>query len=107
MNIKLEYNQNGNFDVFIDDDRLMELVKTCSGCPEQYDLYSLLDKKIKGYFRLRWSHFRCDYPDVGGETVYESYIDNSGFSGRFNSHEERIEELTKAITEIVKKLRGE
>lgn len=105
IDVKLEYNEKGNFDVFVDGNNLMELELTCSACPEQYDLYSLLDKQIKGYFRVRWSTFTCEFPDVGGELVYESDIDEDGWSGSFNSHEQRIEELTKAIKEIIKKLR--
>lgn len=105
IDVKLEYNEKGNFDVFVDGNNLMELELTCSACPEQYELYSRLDKKIKGYFRVRWSAFTCEFPDVGGELVYKSDIDESGWSGTFNSHEQRVEELTKAIKEIIKKLR--
>ena len=105
FDVKLEYNEKGNFDVFIDGNNLMELKLTCSASPEQYELYSLLDKQIKGYFRVCWSSFTCEFPDVGGELVYDNYIDKDGWSGKFNSHEQRIEELTKAIKEIIKKLR--
>lgn len=46
------------------------LLKTCSACPEQYDVYR--GGKQIGYLRLRHGHFRADYPDCGGETVYEA-----------------------------------
>lgn len=105
IDVKLECNKNGGFDVFVGGNNLMELELTCQSCPEQYELFSLLDKKIKGYFRVRWSSFTCEFPDVGGELVYESDVDEGGWSGNFNSHEQRIEELTKAIKEIIKKLR--
>lgn len=105
IDVKLECNEKGNFDVFVDGNNLMKLELTCSACPEQYELYSLLDKKIKGYFRVRWSAFTCEFPDVDGELVYLNYIDEGGWSGTFNSPEQRIEELTKAIKEIIKKLR--
>lgn len=105
IDVKLECNENGDFDVFVDGNNLMELKLTCYASPEQYELYSLLDKQIKGYFRVRWSSFTCEFPDVGGELVYDNYIDEDGWSGRFNSHEQRIEELTKAVKEIIKKLR--
>jgi len=49
---------------------MIELVKTCSACPEQYDAY--LDGKQVGYLRLRHGHFRVDFPDVNGETIYEA-----------------------------------
>lgn len=48
----------------------LKVVLTCGACPEQYDVF-LGDLQI-GYLRLRHGHFRADYPDVGGETVYEA-----------------------------------
>lgn len=48
----------------------IELTLTCDGCPEQYDAF--LDGKQVGYLRLRHGWFRVDFPDCGGETIYES-----------------------------------
>ena len=49
---------------------MIRLVMTCGGCPEQYDAY--LDDEKVGYLRLRHGAFRVDYPDCGGETIYEA-----------------------------------
>lgn len=48
----------------------LELVKTCSACPEQYDV--LLEGDRVGYMRLRHGHFYASVPDVGGQVVYEA-----------------------------------
>lgn len=48
----------------------IELIETCGACPEQYDAF--LNGKQVGYLRLRHGHFRVDYPDCGGETIYEA-----------------------------------
>jgi hypothetical protein len=48
----------------------IELVKTCSACPEQYDAF--LNGVQVGYFRLRHGHFRVDCPNNRGETVFEA-----------------------------------
>lgn len=45
------------------------LIKTCSACPEQYDVYKGMVQI--GYLRLRHGWFYADYPDCGGETVFE------------------------------------
>lgn len=48
----------------------IELRMTCGACPEQYDAF--LDGEQVGYLRLRHGRFRVDYPDCGGETVFEA-----------------------------------
>jgi hypothetical protein len=58
---------------------------TCIACPEQYDVFDASGKQI-GYVRLRHGELRCDYPDCGGETIYE--VDPIG-DGCFDSDEER------------------
>lgn len=71
---------------------------TCGACPEQYDVYKG-DLQV-GYVRLRWGGLRCDYPDVGGETVYIHDFDD-GYKGCFDSDEERdfhLTEISKALT---------
>lgn len=54
----------------------IELVLTCTACPEQYDAY--LDGEQVGYLRLRHGEFRVDFPDVGGETIYEAHPKGDG-----------------------------
>lgn len=95
------------YKVFVDGAWLMNLCQTCSGCPEQYKLKSLLDMSQLAYMRLRWSHFRCDFKDCGGETIYDAIIDESGWSGNFHSPEEREKYLKQAIKIVLEKLRGE
>lgn len=46
------------------------VVLTCGACPEQYDVF--LGPLQIGYLRLRHGDFRADYPECGGETVYEA-----------------------------------
>lgn len=55
----------------------LKLIKTCSCCPEQYDL---VDKKGKcaAYFRLRGGYFSVECPDVGGKIVYIGHPDGDG-----------------------------
>jgi hypothetical protein len=76
-----------------------DLVRTCFACPEQYDVYDKNNNKV-GYLRLRHGEFRADYPDCGGETVYESYPDGDGIFEEY----ERMYELTKALESIHAKL---
>lgn len=78
-------------------------VMTCEACPEQYDVYNVNDlENIVGYVRLRHGYLRADYPDCGGETIYEADIDGPG--GTFNNEEERIAHLTLIKLEIEKRL---
>lgn len=52
------------------------LVETCGACPEQYEAF-IADKQV-GYLRLRHGHFRVDFPDCGGETIYSAYPAGDG-----------------------------
>jgi hypothetical protein len=63
----------------------LRFVMTCIACPEQYDVFDSSGKQV-GYVRLRHGELRCDYPDYGGETIYE--VDPIG-DGCFDSDEER------------------
>jgi hypothetical protein len=67
---------------------------TCLACPEQYDAY--LDGEQVGYLRLRHGEFRVDFPDVGGETIYEA---QPGGDGCFLEDEREfyLDEARKAI----------
>ena len=76
-----------------------KLVCTCGACPEQYDVFNAEGRQV-GYLRLRHGHFRADYPDVGGETVYEA--DTKG-DGIFDD-DERMDQLKSALRAIKKRL---
>lgn len=81
---------------------------TCGVCPEQYDVFDD-NGKIVGYVRLRWGGLRCDYPDYGGETIYYTEI-GDGWTGCFESEEQRMEHLNniadKIIDKIIDKMNG-
>ena len=71
---------------------------TCGACPEQYDVYKG-DLQV-GYVRLRFGGLRCDYTEVGGETIYTHIFDDI-LKGCFDSGEERdfhLTEISKALT---------
>ncbi len=76
----------------------IKLVQTCVACPEQYDAF-IGEKKV-GYLRLRHGVFTVDFPDCGGERIYESYPDGDGmfFDG------EREGALREAKNAILAKL---
>lgn len=75
------------------------LIRTCYACPEQYDVFLEKTGDQIGYLRLRHGWFRADYPDHGGETVYEA--DPKG-DGIFED-DERIEHLTAAVNALKQK----
>ena len=79
------------------------LVFVCIGyaCPEQYDVYPFDSKDICGYVKIRWGKVRCDYPDAGGETIYQKQIGEDNLQGCFDSHEERMFYLN-AIAKAIK-----
>ncbi len=82
----------------------IELEQTCFACPEQYDAF--YKGRLVGYLRLRWGHFRVDFPDVGGEPIYEADLDDP-FQGAFDTEEEREKYLGEAKRAILKKLQQE
>lgn len=67
---------------------------TCGACPEQYDAF--VDGKQVGYLRLRHGEFRVDYPDCGGETIFEAEPDGDGMFSR----DERGVYLAQAVAAI-------
>lgn len=73
----------------------IELRKTCSACPEQYDAYDENGTQV-GYLRLRHGMFRVDCPDVGGETVFRASPNGDGIF----EEAEREFYLTEAKTAI-------
>ncbi|SRR6266852_560406 len=80
------------------------LKRTCSACPEQYDAYIEGQGEIGkvGYLRLRHGYFRVDYPDCGGETIYQA---NPRGDGIFDD-DERDYYLKWAVHSIEKRLSG-
>lgn len=98
--------ENGfcGYDVLVDGDHLMNLIQTCSACPEQCDLKSALDGSMLAYFRVRYGYFRVDLGDCGGETIYDFSFGN-GWDGEFEDEEQRIEQLSNGIEKVVKRLR--
>lgn len=72
-----------------------DLVQTSTACPEQYDVF-LGDERV-GYLRLRHGVFRADYPDCGGETVYEAEPEGDGCF----VDAERDFHLTQAVTALL------
>ena len=74
------------------------LEKTCSACPEQYDVY--LDNKQVGYLRLRHGYFTCNYPDCSGELIH---VDCPKGDGEF-CDDERDFHIKRALEKIKEKL---
>jgi hypothetical protein len=79
----------------------VELVLTCSACPEQYDAF--IDGQRVAYLRLRHGYFYASCPWVEGVTVYEA---NTKGDGIFDS-EEREKELNAAVDAILEWVRVE
>jgi hypothetical protein len=76
----------------------LHFVLTCASCPEQYDVFDAEGNQV-GYVRFRWGHLTCEYPDCGGEVVYETNFDD-GWQGCFVSDDDRrlfLEEIANAI----------
>lgn len=80
---------------------VIRLVQTCEACPEQYDAFVAGTHMQVGYLRLRWGYFTVTCPDVGGEEVYEAEVGN-GYTGSFESDEQRAEQLDNAKAAIAK-----
>lgn len=76
----------------------LELKLTCGACPEQYEVFK--GGKQVAYFRLRHGEFRVDYPDCGGETIYEAEPNGDG---TFYENE-RLLYMNKALKAVVKKI---
>lgn len=76
----------------------IELVKTCSACPEQYNAY--LDGLQVGYLRLRHGIFSVDFPYHAGYNIF--YANPKG-DGIFYE-DEREYYLTKACQAILNEL---
>jgi hypothetical protein len=81
-----------------ENERVVRLVLTCGACPEQYDAF-LGERKV-GYLRLRHGAFRVDFPECGGETIYEA---NPNGDGIFDK-DERDYYLRFAVAAILRRL---
>ena len=75
-------------------------VQTCSGCPEQYDVFDKDGNQVC-YIRLRWGSLYAQYPDVGGVDIYEASI-GDGWTGSFRTERERRSHLRQIAKEIDK-----
>ena len=76
------------------------LVRTCSACPEQYDVYvgtEVKDENQIGYLRLRHGHFYAAYPDYNGKVVYSSYPKGDGIF----EDDERVQQLQVAVFHLL------
>lgn len=82
----------------------LEFNRTCSACPEQYDVYDD-DHNIVGYVRLRWGGITCEYPDVFGEVIYTASVSEDGWAGMFDSEEQRLLHLTAIADRIIEKIK--
>ena len=71
------------------------LHRTCSACPEQYDVFDDLGQQV-AYFRLRHGGFRVSVPDVGGEVVYSANPEGDGIF----MDSERVRYLTEAVLAV-------
>lgn len=76
--------------------------RTCSACPEQYDVYDS-NGSIVGYIRLRWDSLTCEYPDVGGELIYEASV-GDGWAGCFQSDKQREYYLDDIADKVLQKI---
>ena len=75
---------------------------TCSAYPEQYNVEDS-NGNLVGYVRLRWGILYCNYPDVDGERIYAAGI-GDGFTGRFESDEQRMKHLNNIADKILEKM---
>ncbi len=76
---------------------------TSTFCPEQYDAYDdQSGMEMVGYLRLRHGHFRVDFPDCGGETIFE--VQGIASDGEFYPHE-RDKYLRLAVDAIERRIK--
>jgi hypothetical protein len=77
------------------------LIKTCIACPEQYEAYDEQWSQV-GFLRLRNGRFRVEFPDYGGEVIYEAQPEGDGIF----DPDERAYYLAMATQAIERKLIG-
>lgn len=76
--------------------------KTCSACPEQYEVFK--GPKQVGYIRLRHGHLAAYYPDNRGKCIYRHSFDDE-WKGYFNNEDERTVYLNKISEILMKKIK--
>ena len=74
-------------------------VETCGASPEQYEVFDSNGNQV-GYVRLRFGYLRVDYPDSGGEVIYD-HLFSDGWKGMFTKYER--EHYLKEIAEVISK----
>ena len=79
----------------------VRLLKTSNAFPEQYDAF--FGAVQIGYLRLRHGYFCADYPDCGGETVYEASPKGDGVF----DDDEREGFLTAAVNALLSRHAGD
>lgn len=89
--IQAQLQQRGTYYLTINS---LELWRTCTACPEQYDAFypSRSGPRLVGYIRLRWGHLTAQFPDVGGKVVVDSPVllgPGPNLAGEFPSEESR------------------
>lgn len=80
----------------------LKFCQTCYACPEQYDVF--YNESQVGYIRLRWGRLTVEYPDVGGELIYETPIGRE-WCGEFESEEQRQYHLNIIADKILNKIK--
>lgn len=75
----------------------IDLIKTCSWCPEQYDAF--IDGNQAAYLRLRHGYFSVECPDVFGQLVYEAEPNGDG-SFDNDEREKYLSEAKQAIADF-------
>lgn len=76
----------------------LKIKMTCSSHPEQYDVFR--NNLQVAYFRLRHGEFRVDFPECGGDTIFEAEPSGDGFF----DNDERFFYMAKAMRVLLEKL---
>lgn len=82
-------------------------IQTCNSRPCQFDVVYLQEDQEPwqvGYVRLRGGRLRCDFPDVGGETIYCYNYGDDKYRGDFIDETDRMYHLNLIAYAIKKKL---
>lgn len=77
---------------------LFQLEKTCSGCPEQYNVF--MGGKYVGYARLRHGYFRME--NANDVVVYDANPPGPG--GIFDSAEDREKYLSEGLAKLLENM---
>jgi|GEM_PF-3046290 len=79
----------------------LELIQTCSSCPEQYDVKK--EGQMCGYIRLRSGRYTVEWPEVMKGMLHYDVLE--GNKDSFDE-DERETYLTKALIFILRKLKA-